>query len=316
MLARRRWLLAAALVLLWSGATLGESLPGPSQPVEPITPIPPPPAADPRKLALGERLFRDVQLSGDDSVSCASCHDVRSNGAGALERPLPADDRRQRLNTPTVFNAALSFRYGWEGSFRTLEDQVAGSMADPAFMASSIDQALTKLKHDPDMVRQFTEAYGHGPDGASLTAAIAEYERSLVTPDSRFDRWLQGDTGALTPQEQEGYRLFRSMGCISCHQGANVGGNLFERHGIFHPLAAPKPEILRVPSLRNVAMTPPYFHDGSAPTLDDAVRKMGYAQLDQNLTEDEVSAIVAFLGTLTGNYRGAAVAVDHGSTAP
>jgi cytochrome c peroxidase len=113
-----------------------------------------------------------------------------------------------------------------------------------------------------------------------------------------------GDAGAITPEELSGYQLFKSLGCISCHQGVNVGGNLYQRHGIFHPLAAPKPEVLRVPGLRNVATTPPYFHDGSAPTLEDAVRAMGYAQLDVTLTEQQTAAIVAFLNTLTGTYLG------------
>jgi cytochrome c peroxidase len=129
----------------------------------------------------------------------------------------------------------------------------------------------------------------------------------LITPGSRFDRWLTGDAGALSAQEQDGYRLFKSLGCVSCHQGVNIGGNLFQRHGIFHPLGSPKPEILRVPSLRNVATTAPYFHDGSAATLDDAVRKMGMAQLNATLTDEQVKAIVAYQGAQTGNYRGAQV---------
>jgi cytochrome c peroxidase len=128
-----------------------------------------------------------------------------------------------------------------------------------------------------------------------------------VTPESRFDRWLGGDAAALSADEQNGYQLFKSLGCVSCHQGVNVGGNMFQRHGIFHPLASPNPEILRVPSLRNVATTPPYFHDGSTPALDEAVRKMGAAQLDRILSDQQVGAIVAFLKTLTGAYRGASV---------
>jgi len=151
------------------------------------------------------------------------------------------------------------------------------------------------------------EAYSHEPDRASLLDAIATYERSLLTPGSRFDRWLGGDTAALSAEEQDGYQLFKSLGCVSCHQGVNIGGNLFERHGIFHPLASPKPEILRVPSLRNVATTPPYFHDGSALTLHEAVRQMATAQLDQTLSDQQIEAIVAFLQTLTGTYRGAPV---------
>ena len=171
-------------------------------------------------------------------------------------------------------------------------------------MGGKISQAVEKLRADPNFARAFAEVYGHGPDRASLLDAIASYERTLVTPGSRFDRWLTGDSAALSSEERRGYRLFKSFGCISCHQGVNVGGNLFERHGIFAPLAAPKPEILRVPSLRNVAVTPPYFHDGSAATLEDAVRRMAAAQLDRTLSDQQTAAIVAFLRTLTGTYRG------------
>ena len=153
----------------------------------------------------------------------------------------------------------------------------------------------------------FVEAYGHGPDRSSLLDAIASYERTLVTPGSRFDRWLTGDSAALSSEERRGYRLFKSFGCISCHQGVNVGGNLYERHGIFQPLGSPKPEILRVPSLRNVATRPRFFHDGSASTLSEAVRKMAAAQLNRSLSDDQVDSIVAFLQTLTGTYRGAPV---------
>jgi cytochrome c peroxidase len=166
---------------------------------------------------------------------------------------------------------------------------------------------LRRLRADPELVNQFEQAYRRGPDRADLLDAIATYERSLLTPGSRFDRWLGGDAAALSAKEQDGYQLFKSIGCISCHQGVNVGGNLFERHGIFHPLGSPQPKILRVPSLRNVATTAPYFHDGSAATLDDAVRKMAFAQLDDILTDQQVDAIVAFLRTLTGNYRGVPV---------
>ena len=133
------------------------------------------------------------------------------------------------------------------------------------------------------------------------------FERSLLTPGSRFDRWLGGDDSALSDGEREGYGLFKSLGCSSCHQGVNVGGNLFERQGVFHRLVPGKPEVVRVPSLRNVATTPPYFHDGSAATLEDAVRKMAVAQLDRNLTDEQVASLVTFLKTLTGNYRGSPV---------
>ncbi len=210
---------------------------------EPITPIPEPPAIDPLKIKLGERLFGDPRLSHDNSRSCSSCHDLRTNGASLKSQDVGIDGSSLPLNTPTIFNAD----------------------------------------------------------------ALVSFERTLVTPGSRFDRWLAGDVAALSMEELDGYRLFKSLGCASCHQGVNIGGNLFERHGVFHPLASPKPEILRVPSLRNVATTPPYFHDGSAQTLDDAVRKMGLAQLNSTLTDQQVQAIVAYLQTLTGDYRGTPV---------
>jgi cytochrome c peroxidase len=232
---------------------------------------------------------------------------MRTNGAGSRQHDKAFDGSKLPLNTLTVFNAALSFRLSWEGKFRSLEAQAEASLENPGVMGAASVEVVGKLRADPDTVRQFRAAYGHGPDRASLLDAIASYERTLLTPGSRFDRWLAGDAAALSAEEQNGYQLFKSLGCVSCHQGVNIGGNLFERHGIFHPLASQKPEILRVPSLRNVATTPPYFHDGSAPTLRKAVRKMAFAQLDETLSDQQIDAIVAFLNTLTGAYRGVPV---------
>ena len=297
------------LVITGSAAASLAQTPGQQAPAdqEPITPVPLPPVADPVKLALGERLFADRRLSRDRSRSCLSCHDISTNGASSNQIDEAFDGSKLPLNTPTVFNAALSFRLNWQGQPRSLEAQAETLLENPSVTGTNIDEVVGKLSADPDTVRQFRAAYGHGPDRASLLDAIATYERSLLTPGSRFDRWLGGDAAALSLEEQNGYQLFKSLGCISCHQGVNVGGNMFQRHGIFHPLASPKPEILRVPSLRNVATTPPYFHDGSTPTLDEAVRKMGAAQLDRILSDQQVEAIVAFLNTLTGAYRGASV---------
>src|SRR5262249_28460116 len=147
------------------------------------------------------------------------------------------------------------------------------------------------------MVSQFVGVYEGGPTGERLLDALVAFEKSLVTPGARFDRWLAGDQSALTAAELEGYRQFKSLGCIACHQGVNVGGNLMERQGVFHPLVQGKPEIVRVPSLRNVATTAPYFHDGSAATLQDAVRRMAAAQLDRTLNDHQVESLVAFLQT-------------------
>jgi cytochrome c peroxidase len=202
-----------------------------------------------------------------------------------------------------VFNAALSFRFNWEGDVRSLDAETEHILASPDIMATSVDEVVAKLDADPELVRQFREAYGRGPDRQAMLSAISAYERSLLTPGARFDRWLGGDTRVLTNDELAGYRLFKSLGCISCHQGVNVGGNLYQRHGIFFPLGAPLPVVLRVPSLRNVATTAPYFHDGSAATLSEAVKQMGRVQLNRHLTDQQIALIVAFLRTLTGVYQ-------------
>jgi cytochrome c peroxidase len=274
---------------------------------EPITPIRSPPEADPLTLALGEELFQSRLLSHDQTLSCRSCHDVRNNGADNLQRATGADGRPLVLNTPTVFNAVLSFRLNWEGDRRTLESQAAWALNSAPGLGTRMSDVLARLNGNAEITRRFVVAYGHDPDEPSLLNALATYERSLVTPDSRFDRWLKGDKSALSAKELNGYALFKSFGCVSCHQGVNIGANLFQQHGIFHRLASPEPKVLRVPSLRNVATTAPYFHDGSAPTLADAVRRMARAQLDQTLSEQEIEAIVAFLNSLTGNYRGVPV---------
>ncbi|KAA5612797.1 c-type cytochrome [Rhodovastum atsumiense] len=276
----------------------------PSPAEEPITPVPPPPPVDARRVALGAALFADPRLSRDGTRSCASCHDLASNGASALARDHAPDGSPIATNTNTVFNAALSFRLNWAGSARTLEEQAEGALLRPDIMANTRAQAVATLVADPAMARSFRDAYGHVPDWPSLLDAIATFERTLLTPDSRFDRWLKGDATALSPEEKAGYETFRSLGCIACHQGVNIGGNLFERVGVLRAVPGLERKVMRVPSLRNVAVTPPYLDDGSAKTLDDAVRRMAVGQLGLDLTEAEVSRIVAFLGSLTGQYEG------------
>jgi cytochrome c peroxidase len=311
---RTACLLLALVSLGTTSPTVAQSpvLPPAGAP-EPITPIPAGPARDPRRAALGEQLFQDRRLSHDNMRSCSSCHDTRTNGASANARDKTPQGAPLALNTPTIFNVRLNFRLNWEGNFRSLERQAEQALRNPAIMASSVEEALVKLQADPNMVRQFRDAYGREPDRSGLLDAIATYERSLVTPGSRFDRFLAGDPDAITLQELSGYQLFKSLGCVTCHQGVNLGGNLFERHGIFHPLGSAEPEVLRVPGLRNVATTPPYFHDGSAPTLPAAVRAMGIVQLDRVLTEPQIVVIVTFLNTLTGTFRGQAVALPAGA---
>jgi cytochrome c peroxidase len=292
-----------ALAVLAGALTAAAPTVRSSSGAEPITPIPAPAGLDPRRVALGEELC----LSRDNTLSCGSCHDTSTNGASANARDRGANGSLLPFNTPTVFNAALNFRLTWEGNIRTLEREAEGGLRNPAIMGSSAEEAVAKISADPAMAQRFRDAYGRVPDADALLDAIATYERSLLTPGGRFDRWLAGETSAISPEELSGYQLFKSLGCISCHQGVNVGGNLFQRHGVFRALGTPEPELVRVPSLRNVAATAPYFHDGSAETLNDAVRQMGLAQLDRVLTDSQVASIVAFIGTLTGTYRGRSV---------
>ena len=282
-------------------------VPGAVATAEPITPLPAATTADPHRVSLGELLFYDTRLSHDNNRSCLTCHDVKDNGATHRSRDSTPEGAALSFNTTTVFNAALSFRFGWEGKYRTLEAKIAALVRDPQIMDCAPETIAAKLRGDKVLASQFQAAYGRGPDAANILDALATFVRTLITPGSRFDRWLEGDATALSGQELQGYTLFKSRGCVACHQGVNIGGNLFERQGIFHPLARAEPAVLRVPSLRNVATTAPYFHDGSAPTLQIAVRKMGLAQLNTTLTDEQVEAIVAYLRTLTGTFRGAPV---------
>jgi cytochrome c peroxidase len=310
---RRRWtcigIVGSCVAILIAASAVAQApsdllkVDGPIADQEPIAPIPDPPAANPFKLALGERLFSDPRLSGSGTLSCISCHDIRTNGARANDATVS-----RPFDTLTVFNAILNFRLNWEGNYRSPAAHVVSSLENPKNMRSSVEDVVRKLNADSGMVDQFRAAYGGEPNGERFLDAIVTFERSLVTPGARFDRWLRGDRSALSETELEGYRLFKSLGCSACHQGINAGGNLFERQGIFRPLVQRPPEIVRVPSLRNVAMTAPYFHDGSAATLQDAVRRMAASQLDRTLTDEQVEPIVAFLRTLTGNYRGSPVA--------
>jgi cytochrome c peroxidase len=271
---------------------------------EPVSPLPMPPLGDPQRIALGKRLFHSPLLSRDGSRGCGTCHDVEDNGASRVAHDIGIDGKPLPLNTLTIFNAAANFRFSWTGKHRSLEAQAKSSIESPRIMDTTLSAVAGRLGRDLEFSRLFVAAYGRDPDEAAVLDAIAAYEKSLLTPGSRFDRWLQGDATAMSTDELNGYQLFKSLGCVSCHQGVNIGGNLFQRHGIFHPLGSPEPVVLRVPSLRNVAETPPYFHDGSAATLEDAVEKMGYAQLNTLLQPDEVQDIVAFLKTLTGNIDG------------
>lgn len=265
-------LLMAVAAPLCAGSITPQSSPRTG---EPITPIPTPPREDPARVRLGELLFADPRLSGSGTRACSSCHDLATNGADGRRRGLAPDGTELPINTLSVFNAALSFRKNWAGDRRSLEDQATASIGNPRIMGGDLNLAAQRLRADPAMSEAFTRAYGGPLDGARVVDALATFERTLLTPNSRFDAWLRGDDAALSARELNGYRLFKSVGCASCHQGVNMGGNLFQLSGVFHPVTGASSRRLRVPSLRNVAATAPYFHDGSAPTLEAAVGRWG-----------------------------------------
>lgn len=279
---------------------------------------------DPRKVALGEALFHEPLLSGTGTVACATCHDLDAGGTDGLPRSIGAAERPVRRNAPTVFNAVLHFRQFWDGRAATLEEQLDGPVESPEEMDSSWPAIVRRLEAS-DYPAQFADVYGGPVSVAAIKNALATFERSLVTPGSRFDRFLAGDETALTQDERLGWDRFRSYGCVSCHQGVALGGNMFQVFGVFgNPYEERGGEVqdlgryevtkrtedrhvFKVPSLRNVAVTAPYFHDGSTPTLEQAIRLMLRYQLGRAPQDEDVRVLAAFLHTLTGTWRGKAL---------
>ncbi|MBS1190563.1 MAG: cytochrome c peroxidase [Rhodocyclaceae bacterium] len=289
----------------------------PLRSAEPIQPLPELPPLDPQKVALGRQLFHDRRLSADNSISCASCHDLSRGGVDGRPVSQGVGGARGDVNAPSVLTASLNFRQFWDGRAATLEEQAGGPILNPKEMAAAWPEVIERLEADAGMKRAFMGVYPDGVTPDNVVAAIADFERSLPRP-SRFDRWLRGDRDALSDEERQGYQLFKKHGCIGCHQGANVGGNLFQRFGIMSHYFNTKNSItqadrgrynvtgqeedryiFKVPSLRNVALTAPYFHDGSVPRLEDAVAVMGRYQLGINLPARDIGLIAAFLQSLT-----------------
>lgn len=286
---------------------------------EPISPIPVKRNLDPEKVALGKRLFGDTQLSRDDTISCASCHDLARGGVDGLPRSRGIGGAVGGMNAPTVYNSGLNFRQFWNGRAATLEDQIDGPVQNSKEMGARWPDVIARLKKDTSYSRDFGRLYSAGISQQTIKDAIATFERSLLTPNGKFDRYLRGEKNALDTEELAGYESFKKLGCISCHQGVNVGGNMYERLGLVDDYFMHRGHIqeedlgrfslthkeenryeFRVPSLRNVALTAPYFHDASAATLEEAVSIMAKYQLGVVLQRDEIARIVKFLNTLTG----------------
>ena len=293
---------------------------------EPIQPLPEAIAVAADKFALGETLFNDPRLSSGGHVSCASCHNLPTGGVDRKPYSDGNEGAITTVNTPTVFNVAYNFRFNWDGQFSNLFDHTDALMQNPRVMGSEWADLLSELEATPDYRQTFSKVYEDGITQTNIIDAIVAYEAALVTPNARFDHYLQGDQTALSATELEGYRLFKAYGCISCHQGVNVGGNVFQKFGVIGDYFADRGNVtradfgrfnvtqleadryvFRVPSLRNVAVTPPYFHDGSADTLEEAINIMVKYQLGRPIPEAHIQHIAQFLQTLTGEYEGASL---------
>jgi cytochrome c peroxidase len=289
---------------------------------EPVLPIPRDPGQDPGKVALGARLFQDPRLSADNTLSCASCHRLAQGGADGRAQSVGVGGALGPINAPTVYNSGFNLAQFWDGRAASLEEQAAGPIHNPLEMASNWAQVLDKLRADPSYLAQFAALYPDGLTSSNAQDAIAAFERSLVTPDSPLDLWLAGDQTALSPQALRGYRLFKSYGCVACHQGVNLGGNLYQRMGAlgdyfgdrgtevrpadlgrFNVTGDPEDRhLFKVPGLRLAALTPPYFHDGSAATLEEAIRVMARYQLGRTVSQEDMADIAAFLRSAVGRH--------------
>lgn len=296
---------------------------------EAIRPIPDSIAYNPRKAELGEVLYHDTRLSADGTISCATCHGIATAGVDNKRYSEGIGGQLGGVNAPTVYNAAFNFVQFWDGRAATLAEQAGGPPLNPVEMGcSSFDEIVERLSADKDFSARFLAVYPEGLSQATITDAIAEYERTLITPNSAFDRYLKGEKEALTAEEIEGYNLFKQYNCATCHAGVNMGGLSYELMGqradyfkdreinIKSGLtdadngrwAQTKVERdryrFRTPGLRNVELTYPYYHDGSVETLEDAVYMMAKYQVGVKLTENELKNITLYLHTLTGEYKG------------
>ena len=288
---------------------------------EPIEPLPRSVKVDVRKAKLGRKLFHDTRLSKDDTVSCASCHKLDKWGIDSSRVSTGVGGQTGSRNSPTVFNAVFNFRQFWDGRAATLNEQAAGPVTNPIEMGfASWDEVVGKLSAVPEYQSAFQSIYGAtGMTGETIVDAIVEFEKTLITADSPFDQYLRGDHGAISPQQQRGYELFKAYGCTSCHQGRNVGGNMFQKFGVLKDINLRSnggadfgrfnvtgnewdKHVFKVPSLRLAVRTAPYFHDGSVATLREAVQIMIEYQLGREVPARDQEDIIAFLESLVGTY--------------
>ena len=282
---------------------------------EPIQPIEPVRVTDQAKVELGKQLFFDPRLSKSGFISCNSCHNLSMGGSDNLPTSIGHNWQEGPINSPTVLNSSLNLAQFWDGRAGDLQEQAGGPIENPLEMGFTHDLAVGVIASIPQYVQSFKDVYKTEKITIDeVTDAIAEFEKTLVTPNARFDKWLKGDDKAITAYELEGYELFKSVGCTACHNGVNVGGNSFQKMGLYEEYVTRNPSEgvagltgedadrfkFKVPTLRNVELTYPYFHDGAYWKLEDTVDIMGRLQLGRKLEKDEIDKITAFMKTLTG----------------
>lgn len=282
---------------------------------EPIQPIDVSSDFDKAKVELGKKLFFEPRLSKSGFLSCNSCHNLSTGGADNLPSSIGHKWQLGPINSPTVLNAKFNIAQFWDGRAKDLKDQAGGPIANPGEMASSHEAAVSVLQSIPEYRLFFKEVYGVDKINIEqVTDSIAAFEETLTTPNSKFDKWLQGDDNAISALEKAGYNLFVDKGCIACHNGVGVGGDSYQKFGIVKPYkkdtktlgrynvtnSEEDKYVFKVPLLRNIELTAPYFHDASTWDLGEAVIIMAEYQLGLKLSNDEVKKIVAFLKTLTG----------------
>jgi cytochrome c peroxidase len=276
--------------------------------------------ASPAKVALGKMLYFDPRLSASHAISCNTCHMIGMAGVDLQETSLGHRWQRGSRNAPTVYNAVFNIAQFWDGRAKDLEQQAGGPMVNPVEMETTEAHVIEQLGAIPGYAPAFKAAFPSGGDALTfdnVRKAIAVFEATLITPNAPFDKYLKGDAKALDARQQAGLALFISNGCAACHGGMNVGGAMYAPFGVVErPGADLLPAndkgrfdvtrtvsdeyVFRAPSLRNVALTPPYFHSGKAWDLRQAVAVMGSSQLGAKLTPGDVDNITAFLESLTG----------------
>ena len=286
----------------------------------PLKPIPLKLTINLEKVELGKKLFFDPILSKNNKISCASCHDLQNGGDDGRKFSLGIEGKVGTINAPTVYNAVFNFRQFWDGRAKDLKEQAYGPIENPIEMGHNMPAAVSVLQKNTQYLDFFKHIYSDGITKENIVDALAEFEKILITPDAPFDKYLKGDDQAVSEQVKKGYMLFRSKGCVICHQGVNIGGNSYNKFGIFQDanstqlgryMLTKKEEdkyVFKVPTLRNIDLTAPYMHDGRFDTLKKAVIFMTTYQLGREMEDEKVDAIVAFLQSLTGvipsgNYR-------------